>query len=134
MAFHQEYTNLLNKLPPSLIDESWRRLTTRKRKPLSGNEASNINPIIEAFLRHEVERYQRKKHRQRRNHPPDVNLEKQYITKYSSMNKQSKSSVTLSESDIQIVKEALSSAKKSIDMLEKENRRLLNIINAMKSQ
>lgn len=128
MAFHQEYSNLLNQLPPSLIQESWRRLTTRKRKPLSENEASNINPIIEVFLRHEVVRYQRKKLRQRRNHT--LQLENQNITKNSTMDKRSKSSVTLSESDIREIKDALNSAEISINKLEKENRELLDIINA----
>src|SRR5438477_4781909 len=61
MAFHDSYSNLLNQLPPSLIKAGWIRLTTRKRNPLTESEASDISPIIEAFLKHEVDRYQRKK-------------------------------------------------------------------------
>jgi hypothetical protein len=61
MAFHDSYSNLLSQLPPSLIKAGWIRLTTRKRNPLSESEASSISPIIVAFLKHEVDRYQRKK-------------------------------------------------------------------------
>ena len=46
------------------------------------------------------------------------------------MDKRSKSSVTLSESDIREIKDALNSAEISINKLEKENRQLLDIINA----
>ena len=65
MAFHQNYLYLTDQLPPSLIQESWRRLTTKKRNPLTEIEAGNINLVIENFLKHEVERYNQKKERQR---------------------------------------------------------------------
>jgi len=65
MAFHQNYSYLTDQLPPSLIQESWRRLTTKKRNPLTEIEAGNINLVIENFLKHEVERYNQKKERQR---------------------------------------------------------------------
>ncbi|RIB30066.1 hypothetical protein C2G38_2153655 [Gigaspora rosea] len=61
MTFHENYSNLLTQLPPSLIKAGWNRLTTRKKNPLSESEASSISPIIEAFLKHEVDRYQRNK-------------------------------------------------------------------------
>ena len=61
MSFHESYSNLLIQLPPSLIKAEWIRLTTRKKNPLSESEASSINPIIEEFLKHEIDRYQRKK-------------------------------------------------------------------------
>ena len=61
MAFHENYLNLFTQLPPSLIKAGWIRLTTRKKNPLSESEASSISPIIEAFLKHEVDRYQRNK-------------------------------------------------------------------------
>src|SRR5271168_213137 len=61
MTFHENYSNLLSQLPPSLINAGWIRLTTRKRNPLSESEAGSINPIIESFLKHEVNRYQKKK-------------------------------------------------------------------------
>src|SRR2546429_7820528 len=60
MAFNQAYSNLLTKLPASLINEAWIRLTSRKRNPLSEIEASEINPIVKSFLKHEVIRYQKK--------------------------------------------------------------------------
>ncbi|RIB13455.1 hypothetical protein C2G38_2197815 [Gigaspora rosea] len=52
MVFHENYSNLLTQLPPSLIKAGWNRLTTRKKNPLSESEASSISPIIEAFLKH----------------------------------------------------------------------------------
>jgi hypothetical protein len=61
MTFHENYSGLLSQLPPSLIKAGWIRLTTRKKNPLSESEASSISPIIEAFLKHEVDRYQRNK-------------------------------------------------------------------------
>ncbi|CAG8483372.1 8313_t:CDS:2, partial [Scutellospora calospora] len=44
-----------------------RRLTTRKRNPLTELEACGIDPDIEDFLQHEIIVYNRKKERQRRN-------------------------------------------------------------------
>ncbi|RGB30505.1 hypothetical protein C1646_765275 [Rhizophagus diaphanus] len=60
MAFNQTYSDLLAKLPASLINEAWIRLTSRKCKPLSEKEASEINPIVELFLKHEAIRYQKR--------------------------------------------------------------------------
>ena len=56
MAFNQVYSDLLVKL----INEAWIRLTSRKRNPLSEKEASEINPIVESFLKHEAIRYQKR--------------------------------------------------------------------------
>ena len=64
--FNQAYSDLLAKLPASLINEAWIRLISRKRNPLSEIEASEINPIVESFLKHEVIRYQKRLMRQRR--------------------------------------------------------------------
>ena len=61
MSFHKEYSDLINRLPPSLVQESWRQLTSRKRNPLSIEEIQSINPIVEAFLKHEIEVYNQKK-------------------------------------------------------------------------
>jgi hypothetical protein len=66
MTFNQAYSELLAKLPASLINEAWIRLTSRKRNPLSEKEASEINPIVESFLKHEAIRYQKRLMRQRR--------------------------------------------------------------------
>src|SRR3954453_4097952 len=66
MAFNQAYSKLLAKLPASLINEAWSRLTSRKCNPLSEKEASEINPIVESFLKHEAIRYQKRLMRQRR--------------------------------------------------------------------
>ena len=65
MTFNQVYSELLAKLLTSLINEAWIRLTSRKRNPLSEKEASEINPIVESFLKHEAIRYQKRLIRQR---------------------------------------------------------------------
>ena len=66
MVFNQAYSDLLAKLPASLINEAWIRLISRKRNLLSEKEASEINLIVESFLKHEVIRYQKRLMRQRR--------------------------------------------------------------------
>src|SRR2546423_12562005 len=66
MVFNQAYSDLLAKLPASLINEVWIHLISRKRNPLSEEEASEINLIVESFLKHEVIRYQKRLMRQRR--------------------------------------------------------------------
>ncbi|RIB26545.1 hypothetical protein C2G38_2266531 [Gigaspora rosea] len=60
-SFHEDYKYLLNKLPPSLINDAWKRLITRKRNSLTKIEASYINSEIESFLKREIERYNRQK-------------------------------------------------------------------------
>ncbi|PKC50560.1 hypothetical protein RhiirA1_486004, partial [Rhizophagus irregularis] len=66
MVFNQAYSELLAKLSASLINEAWIHLTSRKRKPLSEKEASEINPIVELFLKYEAIRYQKRLMCQRR--------------------------------------------------------------------
>ena len=66
MTFNQAYSELLAKLPASMINGAWIRLTSRKRNPLSEKEASEINPIVELFLKHEAIRYQKRLMRQKR--------------------------------------------------------------------
>jgi hypothetical protein len=61
MDFHESYLYFLTQLPSSLIKAGWNRFTTQKKNPLSESEASSISSIIEAFLKHEVDRYQRNK-------------------------------------------------------------------------
>ncbi|CAJ0927724.1 8991_t:CDS:2 [Entrophospora sp. SA101] len=53
--FNQAYSELIRKLPPSLVHETWKRLIFRKRDPIPEEDASAVNPLIEAFLRHELE-------------------------------------------------------------------------------
>jgi len=60
MKFNEAYSDLIRQLPPSLAYEAWTRLISRKRNPITEEEASSINPIIEFFLRHEINRYQKK--------------------------------------------------------------------------
>ena len=61
MAFHKRYNNLLSHLPPSIIQELWVSLTTRKNNLLSEAEASKINPKVETLIQHEIDKYNRKK-------------------------------------------------------------------------
>ena len=65
MAFNQAYSDLLEKLPASLINKAWICLISRKRDPLSEKEASEINLIVESFLKHEAIRHQKRLMRQR---------------------------------------------------------------------
>ena len=74
MKFNRAYTDLIKQLPPSLVEESWRRLTTRKRNPLTELEACGIDSSIEDFLQHEIIVYNRKKDRQCRSPSPLENL------------------------------------------------------------
>ncbi|CAG8536415.1 13913_t:CDS:2, partial [Gigaspora margarita] len=74
MKFNQAYTGLVQQLPPSLVEDTWKRLTMRKRNPLTELEARGINPEIEDFLQHEIIVYTRKKQRQRRSIPLLENL------------------------------------------------------------
>ena len=73
VKFHRQYTNLLSQLPPSIKKECWHRLTTRKHNGLSKNVASSINPTVEEFLKHEVERYEQKKMQQRKTNSNTTN-------------------------------------------------------------
>src|SRR5204863_9903376 len=59
MAFNKAYSDLLTKLPASLIINEI-RLTSRKHNLLSEKEAGEINPIVELFLKHEAIRYQKR--------------------------------------------------------------------------
>ncbi|CAJ0921724.1 7995_t:CDS:2 [Entrophospora sp. SA101] len=53
--FNQAYSELIWKLPPSLENEAWKRLISRKRNPITEEDASTVNPLIESFLNHETE-------------------------------------------------------------------------------
>ena len=82
-SFHKDYTSLLNQLPPSLINDAWKRLTTRKRNGLTKIQASCINPDIESFLKHEIERYNKRKLYKSKNgvYSMDIGLQTEYIDK-----------------------------------------------------
>ncbi|CAB5354516.1 unnamed protein product [Rhizophagus irregularis] len=63
--FNDHYKGLLNQLPPSIKKEVWLRLTTRKYNPLTEEQAGRIHPDIDSLLTKEVNRYYKKKDRQR---------------------------------------------------------------------
>ena len=63
--FNEHYKSLLDKLPPSMKKDAWLRLTTRKNNPLSEEQARGIRPDIEELLTREVNRYFKKKDRQK---------------------------------------------------------------------
>jgi hypothetical protein len=63
--FNNHYDSLLNQLPPSMKKDAWLRLTTRKNNPLSMEQARGIRPDIEGLLTREVNRYFKRKDRQK---------------------------------------------------------------------
>jgi len=63
--FNDHYDSLLKQLPPSMKRDVWLRLTTRKNNPLSEEQARGIRPDIEELLTREVNRYFKKKDRQK---------------------------------------------------------------------
>ncbi|CAJ0752340.1 7607_t:CDS:2 [Entrophospora sp. SA101] len=68
MNFHEYYSELLKKLPPSIKKNIWNRLTSRVHNPLTEEQASSINPDIEALLISEIDKYEKKKNRYRIRH------------------------------------------------------------------
>ncbi|RHZ71990.1 hypothetical protein Glove_248g54 [Diversispora epigaea] len=50
MKFNKAYSDLINKLPPSLVNEAWKRLLSRKKSPMTEEEASTINPIVDTKI------------------------------------------------------------------------------------
>jgi hypothetical protein len=65
MNFNEHYSELLKKLPPSIKKNIWNRLTSRVHNPLTEEQASNIHPDIESLLISEIDKYAKKKNRQR---------------------------------------------------------------------
>ncbi|CAG8815421.1 19684_t:CDS:2, partial [Cetraspora pellucida] len=63
--FHEYYSELLKKLPLSIKKNIWNRLISRLHNPLSEEQASSIHPNIEVLLISEVDKYEKKKNRQR---------------------------------------------------------------------
>jgi hypothetical protein len=63
--FNDHYKSLLDQLPPSIKKEAWLRLTTRKNNPLSEEQVRGIRSDIEELLTREVNRYYKKKDRQK---------------------------------------------------------------------
>ncbi|RHZ58779.1 hypothetical protein Glove_368g56 [Diversispora epigaea] len=65
MNFHEHYSELLKKLPPSIKKNIWNRITSRVHNPLSEEQASSIHSDIEILLISEIDKYAKKKNRQR---------------------------------------------------------------------
>src|SRR5437763_1070591 len=63
--FNNHYNSLLNQLPPSMKRNAWLRLIIRKNNSLSEKQARVIHPEIEELLTREVNRYFKKKDRQK---------------------------------------------------------------------
>ena len=61
MNFHEHYSNLLKKLPPSIKNNIWNRLISRLHNPLTEEQASNIHPNIETLIISEIDKYTKKK-------------------------------------------------------------------------
>ncbi|RHZ54746.1 hypothetical protein Glove_423g91 [Diversispora epigaea] len=64
--FHEHYSELLKKLPPSIKKNIWNRLISRVHNSLSEEQASSIHPDIEILLINEIDKYTKKKNLQRR--------------------------------------------------------------------
>ena len=67
MNFHEHYSELLKKLPPSIKKNIWNRLISRLRNPLTEGQASSIHPDVETLLISEIGKYEKKKNRKRCN-------------------------------------------------------------------
>ncbi|RHZ84672.1 hypothetical protein Glove_78g35 [Diversispora epigaea] len=65
MNFHEHYSELLKKLPPSIKKNIWNRITSRVHNPLSEEQASSIHSDIETLLISEIDKYAKKKNHQR---------------------------------------------------------------------
>ena len=65
LHFNDHYKDLLDQLPPSMKKDAWLRLTTCKNNPLSEEQARGIRSDIEELLTREVNRYYKKKDRQK---------------------------------------------------------------------
>src|SRR5215216_3292423 len=63
--FNRHYEDLLKQLPPSMKKDVWLRLITRKNNPLSKEQVIGIHSDIEELLTKKVNRYFRKKNRQK---------------------------------------------------------------------
>ncbi|CAG8635888.1 8093_t:CDS:2 [Diversispora eburnea] len=50
MNFHEHYSELLKKLPPSIKKNIWNRLISKVHNPLSEEQASSIHSDIESNL------------------------------------------------------------------------------------
>ncbi|CAJ0828922.1 203_t:CDS:1, partial [Entrophospora sp. SA101] len=139
MEFHKNYSNLVEQLPPSIIQESWKRLTRRKNNPLTEVEVGNINSEIENFLKHEVEKYKKKKERQRRSikysseqAPPKLSNTVTLIDKQDAQKSESSLLCTgnnvASSADIKIFNQKLTNRLKQENLiyLEAERQKLTN--------
>ena len=65
LQFNDHYKGQLDQLPPSIKKEVWLCLTTWKNNPLSVEQASGIHPDIDSLLTKEIDRYYKKKDRQK---------------------------------------------------------------------
>src|SRR3954468_19520215 len=65
MNFHEYYSNLLEKLYPSIKKNIWNRLIPRLHNPLTEEQASSIHPDIEILITSEIDKYEKKKNQQR---------------------------------------------------------------------
>ena len=94
--FNKAYLDLIRKLPPSVLNGAWTRIISRKRNPITEEEASGVNPMIEEFLKHEVERYQKKIKSQCRSWRVFEELSDMYNVKMPDQENQSKDSIPIS--------------------------------------
>ena len=61
MNFHEHYSDLLKKLPPSIKKNIWNQLISRFYNLLIEEQVNNIHPDIETLLINEIDKYKKKK-------------------------------------------------------------------------
>ena len=117
--FNDHYKDLLKQLPPSMKKDVWLRLITRKNNPLSEEQAREIRPEIEELLTKEVNRYYKKKDRQRlkvdANATPDGSSALSRLDGFEKQLEEREASLKLKENNI----------KKSIESQVSEERKHL---------
>ena len=112
MNFHSSYSELLKKLPLFIKKNIWNRLISRLRNPLTEEQASSINPNIETLLISEINKYEKKKNRQR--------ISKTSIDNSSIQNSEIKPIETIPEDNIQDIDMCLGTSS-AIDIENKIN-------------
>jgi hypothetical protein len=129
LNFNNHYEDLLKQLPPSVKKDVWLRLTTRKNNPLSEEQVIGIHSDIEELLTREVNRYYRKRDRQK------IKIEANTASDGSStLSKLDGFEKQLEEREA-LLKQKENNIKKTIeDRVAEEHKRLKDEYDALKSR
>jgi exonuclease VII large subunit len=129
LNFNNHYEDLLKQLPPSVKKDVWLRLTTRKNNPLSEEQIRGIHSDIEELLTREINRYYRKRDRQK------IKIEANTASDGSStLSKLDGFEKQLEEREA-LLKQKENNIKKTIeDRIAEEHKRLKDEYDALKSR